>query len=66
MITRERWGQKSPEQQWAYLDMLQRLYALSDNEAWPPIDPTDTGAIAILHEIEGIDDSDRGYGSTWW
>lgn len=62
MITREQWERKSPEQQWQYVEMLQRLYAGDE----PDIDPEDTGSMATLHEIEGIDDSDRDYGRTWW
>ena len=62
MITREQWEQKSPDQQWVYLDTLQRLYDGCVEIEYPPIDPTDTGAIAAINEIEGIDDSDRiGY-----
>ena len=62
MITREQWEQKSPDQQWVYLDALQRLYDGCIEVEYPPIDPTDTGTMGAINEIEGIDDSDRiGY-----
>ena len=62
MITREQWNRKSSEQQWQYVEMLQRLYIGEE----PEIEPDDTGAIATLNEIEPYDDGDYSYGRTWW